>query len=442
MLFTITRDQYERYKDSANFCRQYILDKFSDLCNIVDTFNRYFGADNVDIYGDGFVEKSLLLTLLEDYEESCTLVQRTLEEYLDTEISVNYRTGLFENLAIYVHWPEVEVTNERHQSITITDLYAKIPIHPSGTMTDRFTLTRSTYPHDQFYSGYMHSHTMGINPDPAVFMHPCLGSGPLVRTIDTLMSSSDVDLWNLFCVELDRYVHVESIAGVPYRYLDQVSVGRLYEVDYYVPVTPLIVTINSNDELKKLLKKFFKYILIRKKMKFGISEGRYVSAYSDAEWVLNLSRAFLKFYSLLRTYGRTSITQRFLFQQEILKTVKIRNNTLYEIGSSGRLSNNSFEGRHVLYFKGEDILSHVGNTQVADEVCYYIINPAIALTFRDQCINYLNIYEHEKEKNVIRDSQQESEIISGDSPDCSSGSTIRNTFAEYPFGERRVAISL
>jgi len=441
MLFTLTRDQYQKYKDIAGPCRQFILDKFPKLCSITDTFNRYFGAENVDIYGDGFKEKSLLLTIMEDYEERYKLVQRSLEEYFDNEFDACPRTGLFGDLAIYVRWPAVTVTNEREQSVVVRGLYAKVPLWPNGKLYEPFMLSRSTYTYEQYTSDYMHSHVQGIYEDPSHFMRPCLGTGPLIRTQSTLSSDSDSGLWDLFCVELDRYVHVESIAGVPYRYLNKIGASSLNELDYSGYRRENFRCINDSQDMKTLFIPFFKYVLAKKKMKFGFSGNYYTSALTETEWILNLSSEFLKYFALMTRLGRTTITQNRLLQDRLLIEVKLNNDKLYILGSNrrGRHNYRAFRDKHVLYFKGEDIRTTVDEPVNYSENTYYVLNPVLALTFLEQCLNYLNIYEHEKSKNVI---QEETESLSRNSHDSSARSTVKNSFPDYPIGEKRVAVSL
>lgn len=443
MLFTITREQYQNYIDVADTFRTYIIEKFPRLCEIVETFNGYFGASNVDIYGNTFEQKSLLLTLLERYDEFSDEISPTV--FLETQFEPcsTSRQGIFTNLAIYVHWPSVTVTNEQGQSVVVTDLYAKVPISPQGVLAGRFTLTRATYPYDQYISGYMHSHVSGINSDPSVFMRPCLGSGPLNRTQDTLSSSiADTALWNLFCVELDRYVHVESIAGVPYRYLSKIgTTGVMRPISLNWSMIRLIPPILRDSDLKNLFTSFFKYVLMRKKLRFAFSEGKYVQAYTTTEWILELSAAFLRYYALMKSMNKTEVTLNTLFSKEMLIEVKINNDGLYVVNSNNGLNSNYmyFTGLHVLYFKGEDILTNVSASSSIAENTYYVLNPGLAQTFLNQCLNYLNIYEHEKNKNVIN---EESEVISSDNNGSCGPHRGKNAFSEYPLGEKRIAINI
>ena len=444
MLFTITRDQYNKYKDTASYCRQYILDKYPRLCSVVNTFSRYFSPENIDIYADGFKEKSLLLTLIEDYEESCKLAPRSIEEYLNNELDPNdIFCGIFVNLAIYVHWPSVIVTNEHNQSVVVNDLFAKVPVYTNGVLREKFRLSRATYSYEQYSSGYLHSHVPGINQDPSIFMKPCLGSGPLIRTQETLMSNTNEeyeDLWDLFCVELDRYVHVESVAGVPYRYLSKIGTSNLNQIFYDGYRNVSYLKINTDASLRKLFNRFFKYVLTRKKMRFGFSGGVFTSAYSKTDWILKLSKEFIKYTAMLKAANMFDTNLNELIRDSIIIEAKVNNGVLYDANSntSGVANYLSFEGKHVLYFRGEDIKTHVESPLGVDNNVYYVLNPVIALGFLDQCLNYLNIYEHEKSKHTI---QEETEVISGAS-DSDIRTASKNTFHNHPINQARISVSL
>lgn len=438
MLFAITRDQYQKYGEKAVICRRYILDHYPALCDTVNVFNRYFGVSKVDICGALFEKQSLLLEILEEYEEEHPSGDYPIETYLQDVFDDvgNNREGIFEGLRIYVWWPEVTVTNEKGQHVVITDLYAMIPIRPDGSLWDYFKLSRATYTYEQYVSGYMHSHVNGINPNPASFMSPCLGSGPLNRTQSSLQSRDNVALWDLFCVELDRYVTVESVEGVPYRYLDRIGTALLRQLHsgYGVHRSAVFAPMHNFSGIKDLFTKFFKYVLIRKKMKFSYSDGLYRMAYSHNECILKLSNAFIKFYSMMRSAGKTDVTIEDLLSNSVLLEVKKNGNELYTIGSptQSNTSYRSFCNQHVLYFKGESIKTHVSDPVDFQDNTYYVIAPGIVRAFLDQCLNYLNIYEHEKDKNVIQESESGSGVSCG----------VKNSFVDYPVGEKRIALSL
>ena len=131
---------------------------------------------------------------------------------------------------IIVYFPEVTVTNEKHQSVKIYDLFAKVPIREDGVhLYHKFDLMRSTYTHAQAISGYIHSH-ISRTTSLGDWGSPCLGTGPINSTIYTLERISESfeeikPFWELFCRELDEYTQVESLAGGPYIKMENITNG-------------------------------------------------------------------------------------------------------------------------------------------------------------------------------------------------------------------------
>jgi hypothetical protein len=272
-------------------------------------------------------------------------------------------------------------------------------------------------------------------------MNPCLGRGPLIATQETL-SSTDTDMWDLFCVELDRYVHVESIAGTPYKYLSRIGSGITREI---LAVDKQIILGNaaSSEQFRELFSQFFKYILLQKKLKFAFSGKAYMSAYSTTENTVKLSKEFLKFHCMLDVMHKTDVRLTDLIRTGLLIEARIHNGCLYYNyrDSSRAVSAASFQDRHVLYFKGNDIRSHVDDPVDTAGNAPYILHPTLVNAFLDQCLNYLNIYEHEKAKNIIKEDQDRDQQQEGEVSDrtCNRG---KNTFKDYPLGEKRVNLSI
>ena len=128
------------------------------------------------------------------------------------------------NYSIYIHWPEVTITNEDDQSTQIKDFFCRVPLYTNGLSfreEEYITFMRSTFTRSHWNNGYTHSHMDGLyRRSPLRFQHYCLGSGPIKNTIRHLQQEpSNQEATMLFFWELDKLVHVESLAGVPYRRL-------------------------------------------------------------------------------------------------------------------------------------------------------------------------------------------------------------------------------
>lgn len=194
---------------------------------------------------------------------------------------------------IIVYFPEVTVTNEKHQSVKIYDLFAKVPIRGDGVhLYDKFCLMRSTYTHAQAVSGYTHSHISRSTP-PGNWGSPCLGTGPINSTIYTLERISESfeeikPFWELFCRELDEYTQVESLSGGPYIRMENITAGtseygkrtknylKLYGCNYEYP----------GDKTVELVRELLKSGLL----KFNFIDGQIQLAMSDIDFTFIATR--------------------------------------------------------------------------------------------------------------------------------------------------------
>ena len=156
--------------------------------------------------------------ILDDNIESLyiPLVKRSIERTI-----LHFIASL--RIPIIIRFPRVRVTNENDKFIDITELYAKVSVKSNGKLAEFFTLMRTEYTMVQWESHYSHSHMPSTE---FRWQSPCLGSGPILGTQESLFSSFNLDIWGLFCYELSKYVTVESLAGVPYRRLENVGNGN------------------------------------------------------------------------------------------------------------------------------------------------------------------------------------------------------------------------
>ena len=168
--------------------------------DIYGEFKHYFGEENVD---------------LQTHDE--------LEKY-------SARVGILgEDYNIIVHWDKVTISNERDESMDIYDFFCRIALYRDGSLASKPMFTKSTFTDLQWNNKYIHSHVSGISLDnwEGEFSTSCLGTGPLVHTTNLLSdnraSYTDMSRWMLLCVELDKYVHVESLEGRPYMYITKVK---------------------------------------------------------------------------------------------------------------------------------------------------------------------------------------------------------------------------
>ena len=286
---------------------------------------------------------------------------------------------------ILIRFPRVRVTNENNRYIDIEELYVRVPLTWSGTMSDRFEMIRTSYDIVQWLSGYSHSHLPSVGSFPS-FRAPCLGSGPIRSTIDRLSDSCDLDIWGLFCFELAKYVTVESLAGGPYFRLENVgnnigshtSTPCMYRKEY-IPNIDIDV------------KGFINYFVGLKNMKFAYSNGAYTLGESSVNFWIRVSNEFIKWYNYQYSIGAVTYTLDGLISMRMLVQMYVVDGKAYtrETNNNNRVAQlGNSEGQVVLTFKGVDrnltITGNRGNANnssllIGINLCDYIISTILKL---------------------------------------------------------------
>ena len=236
---------------------------------------------------------------------------------------------------IVVHWPVVTVANEFDNTIDIWDLYSITVIASTGKLRMAPEFSRSTYDKLQWASDYMHSHVSSIGKnDLSRFHASCLGSGPINNTIKKLEEDSytDPDIWNLYCWELDKYVAVESISGVPYHRMQNLGAsadgrGRRSEI-----MTRPNLGLDTIPE-KNILRDFIRHLIESNILKFAYFEGKYTLAATYIDAVLNISNCFIDFYNT-NSYIRKLRKKEKLFDNGFIQKMFIRDGVIYDKNDS------------------------------------------------------------------------------------------------------------
>lgn len=261
---------------------------------------------------------------------------------------------------ILVHFPEVKVTNEHDRSVDITHLWVKVKLLLDGTINGYFQMMRSELTLEQFESGYSHSHLHGINTDNYyIWANPCLGSGPIRNTIASLSTQFSEEMWNLFCLELSKYVTVESLTGVPYMYLERIGTSNNSTQEINFPFNRIS---GCPSELEPYIAAFIPAILSKRPFGFNYSNGSYGIAMSDRDLFITLSNLFIEWYNSLPAAQQTSKEE--LFTTGVLCKGKCIGNKLYYVfdNNTNAVANyNSLIGRDLFRFKNKTITFNITN---------------------------------------------------------------------------------
>lgn len=348
---------------------------------VYDIFKDFFNEVRVDLqvnkafrrYLEGLLEEPSEFTLnkLSDYNLNTKL---DVADFINTY----YQEPPF---FIFVHFPDVTITNEHNDSINIKDLYARIPIYWNGTLKRRFEMIVTTYTRILFNTGYCHSHLHTLYSNKPCFDTPCLGTGPLVETCSVLTSNFTEDNWRLFCVELSRYVTVESLLGTPYYRMTNITdksnnkpIKVHYVHSYIWNYKELLVETIQNLISKKLLN--FKYV-----------NGEYNFANSEAELIRIISNEFITIYNDKFNKKEVTETLQQLADRDFIKKVKYFNDNYYFIGTArDRIPSND-----VLFtFKGKDIKTVI-TEDITNVRQIYILNPDKVSYIATKLLEFINM---------------------------------------------------
>lgn len=313
--------------------------------------------------------------MITNIPEKVNNVYQVFKDYFKEEnVDLDY---VPQNYAIIIYWKELTITNEFNDSVNIQGLYCKIKINKDGKLiSDRPSFIRDSYTEYQFKSGYIHSHIPRMYDDNSykLWQGSCLGTGPILNTIDKLKEDpnayNDYMTWTLFCFELDKYVRVESVAGVPYYKMKTIAPvttkTKPIEMSYVTSQSFYLRGGVVKNTRKQIIDNFVWYLLNNNVIKFTYANGNYTIGMSNKDLILNVSNAFLKW---LEGYGQlhkipSAIKESWIYD------VKCINNKLYVIVNTSRciLNAKEFDNKPLnFYFKGKLVKLHITNIINTDE---------------------------------------------------------------------------
>lgn len=409
----MSEENIKRFNESVHSLYNTIMDKPLQVLGI---FNDFFGEDKVDMQGvpsedelrswlkvipiSNYIYKDDLNITSSNWNtySANSIIELPQNEFELALSSLFCETTIativnnkFKNIFILVHFPHVRVTNEHDRFVDINHLWAKIKIQINGTMDGSFTLNRSEYQAVHFMSDYLHSHISTIpKSDFTRFQSPCTGSGPINSTMSSLYREFDSDLWQLFCLELSKYVTVESLKGVPYNYLekigvDNMSIGASSFTVFKVPGFPFT---RNRDKLKK----FVKYFVQGNHLKFNYVNGSYSIGMSFIEFIVLISNEFIKWYNEQFNDKKEVTSFEVLKRSCVVRECIISNGKIYYNNNRYNADNlTSYIGKKVCTFKGKEItLNIVGISEVNNENKSIILDPQTALFILTQILKVLN----------------------------------------------------
>lgn len=184
-------------------------------------------------------------------EELVDLIMPVLESTMPGRYLILPRNDGSNTLDLYLHFPELEITNRMGLTHTIYDMVTRMNIGSTSISTTisgmRFSLSRS-----EISKGYSHSH-LHTN-QYGRFNAFCLGSSGLATFLTSNQSNLDANLFTMLIFQLEAYLKWESLEGTPY--ISFTTLGSSTPSDIVEPVmTPHreeVLTSMANDLIREL----------------------------------------------------------------------------------------------------------------------------------------------------------------------------------------------
>ena len=409
-----------------------LMDKPNQVLAI---FNDFFGEDKVDMQGfmsvdelkswlsvtpiSNYASRESLDMSIEDYDTYSSqslidlrgeVLDLVLDQLCSREIVDYIGDTRFSSGFILVHFPHVRITNEYNRFVDINHLYAKVKVLHNGSMNGYFSLNRAEYTYLHISSGYMHSHVSTIpTSDFTKFQTPCTGTGPINDTISNLSNEFDSDIWRLFCLELSKYVEVESIAGTPYHRLENLGTSNMGAGE---DVFRVVNQLRYDDSIKEIIKEFVPYFIKQGKLKFNYANGSYSIGMSFTEYILVISNEFIDWYNKKYNNKEWRYTFDTLKRSDVLKEGIIANNKIYYENSRRNVNScAAYNGKRMCTFKGKDVLINIVDiNEVKEDNKSIILNTNIALYILSKILRVIN-YRYGKAEQRDQEGNRISEKV-------------------------------
>lgn len=195
------------------------------------------------------------------------------------------------------------------------------------------------------------SHVSGIDFD-FKFRSVCTGSGPINNTMSSLTVGFDEPIWQLFCLELERYMGTESLSGGPYRRMENIGANGSNKRDNFPIEQNLPLECIFHKELSS---KFLDYLFTNNILKFNYRKGSYGLAHTFTDTVLTISNAFIDWYNDEYRKAPNMPALYDLQGDGVLKQAIIANGAIFDSNSNASRDYSQYVGRKVLTFKGHDV---------------------------------------------------------------------------------------
>lgn len=394
---------------------------------ILEIFEDQFGADMVELQGYGvegfftWLEGKTLGSFIHDFESSNSYGSYSIDrldyarngrgkpflEYIPDLGILDYCKEQFReyfnnsSYKLLIHFPKARITNEHDKYIDITELWVKLHVLGNGKLKyNKFEMVRSEYTATQWFSHYSHSHlpSLGSSELPS-FRTPCTGDGPVNETLYTLHNNYDENIYGLLAFEIAKYVTVESLAGVPYRKLEEI--GRGSSVEDCSIITPRLTYPIFRGFHNETVNDFIHYFLSLKNCKYCFHNGSFGLGEPFVNYWIRVSNAFIEWYNNEVLKGSINIDMGTLKQRGIISERVVAESRVYSEDTTNDIRNlDSLQGSTMFTFKGNPVRFKVSNVDTISNNKTLLINKAFCDYLLTLSLSILNTHYGRKETNT------------------------------------------
>lgn len=293
---------------------------------------------------------------------------------------------------VIIYFPKKTVTcNETGKTHDIEEVYCNLSIFRD----EKFNIStaRAKYTTAEINSDYTHSHVSGVSTSLYPWKNTCLGreNSPL-NLLKNKRNKDDLDWINVFN-EIDRFYEVESLTGIPYRRLDNITeykYSHFRSTRFVFPTT----------KLNRLDTDFSDFVVfVRKKIKqypkmISNVDGEFIITDSVYELKLKLTNWIVEYLDIIHRDSPESYKAEEKKFNKILET-NIKN-PIGEFTTCTTRNSMLYREELLFKFKGKDVRRKVINSRKEQ---YYLMPSNVFILYVFLKLSIMLNYERFKEPN-------------------------------------------
>lgn len=262
------------------------------------------------------------------------------------------------------------------------------------------------------------SHIISIPKDRlTVFQQPCLGSGPINATIDSLKrdlsEGFDEIKWMLFCEELSRYVTVESLKGVPYNHLEDIHISRALKgfTDFNDNSNKQQTALDNFTNVFNLevLRDFILYYLQHGHLAINYQQGVFICGMSYFDYMIDISNSFIDYFNshFNEDEEDAKILADKCFREKVLYHTVTANGKFFDPSGQRTAPDVSrYVGQKVCDFKGQEVKLRILNSFIQEPQKTTVLSHGLAMYILNNILKIINYrYTNEYSRQQGRSSE-------------------------------------